>query len=180
MIEALVYLFKVFWFLLPAGFANMAPVMFRWIPFNTPIDFNLKLGKKPVLGAHKTWRGLIIGIMLAIVVAHIQFLLYPMMRSYSLIDYSAVSMPLFGFLLGFGALFGDLIKSFFKRRFNIKPGKVWIPFDQVDYILGSLLFISFYIPTDLLLWISSLLLFSLLHPIINYLGYMLRFKKNKF
>ncbi|MEM3153941.1 MAG: CDP-archaeol synthase, partial [Candidatus Woesearchaeota archaeon] len=39
---------------------------------------------------------------------------------------------------GIGALLGDSIKSFFKRRLGILPGRPWIPFDQVDYAIGAL------------------------------------------
>jgi CDP-2,3-bis-(O-geranylgeranyl)-sn-glycerol synthase len=30
------------------------------------------------------------------------------------------------------------VKSFFKRRLGIAPGKPWIPADQLDYVVGAL------------------------------------------
>jgi CDP-2,3-bis-(O-geranylgeranyl)-sn-glycerol synthase len=38
----------------------------------------------------------------------------------------------------FGALFGDITKSFFKRRVGKNRGEDWIPFDQIDFIAGAL------------------------------------------
>ena len=52
------------------------------------------------------------------------------------------------FSICFGALIGDIIESFFKRRVGIERGKNWIPFDQLDFILG-VLFFSFVMSTIL-------------------------------
>ena len=178
MLDAII---QAFWLLLPAGFANMAPVLFNKLNFlNYPVDFNIQLKKKPLLGKNKTFRGLFFGIILSIIVVYVQKLAHPVMKSYSLIDYSVANILLVGFLLGFGALFGDMLKSFFKRRININPGKPWAPFDQIDWILGSLIFINFYIRTPLAIIFFALLIFGILHPSINYIGYVLKLKKNKF
>jgi len=48
-------------------------------------------------------------------------------------------IPIIGSIC-FGALIGDIIKSFFKRRIGKKRGQDWIPFDQIDFILGVLFF----------------------------------------
>src|SRR4051812_27852644 len=48
--------------------------------------------------------------------------------------------PLLGAWIGLGALSGDLVKSFAKRRRGILPGQAWIPFDQIDWLLGALAF----------------------------------------
>lgn len=31
---------------------------------------------------------------------------------------------------------GDAAKSFFKRRVHVPPGKPWVPFDQLDFVIG--------------------------------------------
>lgn len=37
-------LLQTFWLFLPAGFANMAPVLFKWFPFfGYPVDFGIQL-----------------------------------------------------------------------------------------------------------------------------------------
>jgi hypothetical protein len=32
----------------------------------------------------------------------------------------------------------DSVKSFVKRRVGIAPGAPWIPFDQLDFVIGAL------------------------------------------
>jgi len=44
------------------------------------------------------------------------------------------------FSICFGALMGDIIASFFKRRIGKDRGQDWIPVDQLDFILGVLFF----------------------------------------
>ena len=108
---------KSMYLMLPAYFANMAPVIVKKINiFDYPVDFNKKFGKKPLFGKHKTFRGFIFGIVFAITIAYVQFRLAEAdsFWSISILDYE--KWLLIGFLMGFGALSGDLIKSFFKRR----------------------------------------------------------------
>jgi len=38
-----------------------------------------------------------------------------------------------------GALLGDIVESFFKRRMGKERGEDWIPFDQLDFVVGALL-----------------------------------------
>jgi CDP-2,3-bis-(O-geranylgeranyl)-sn-glycerol synthase len=172
---------KTFYFMLPAYFANMAPVAVKdyFKPLAVPLDFNKKFKGKRILGSHKTLRGLLAGIVVGIIIAFIQFQLLkiPFFAGISLLDYNKwVSI---GVLMGAGALIGDMIKSFFKRRVNIKPGGRWIPFDQLDYVIGALVFISVvYIPS-LSVIITALILSFLLHIIANHLAYYLGIRKVK-
>ena len=173
-------LIQLIWFFLPAIFANMSPVIFQKVSFlNYPIDFNIKFYNKPLLGKNKTYRGFFFGILIAILTISIQKILYPHMINFSLINYNGVNIYLLGFLLGFGALFGDSLKSFAKRRFNIKPGKPWIPFDQIDWILGALLSASFYVRFSLKEITISVILSAILHPVVNFISYSLGLQKNK-
>lgn len=174
-------LFSSIWLILPAGIANMSPVLFKWLPLlNVPVDFGKTFRGQPLFGAHKTYRGFLVGTLMAILAVYIQKLLYPQMVAYSVIDYSQINVWTVGFLLGFGALFGDMVKSFFKRRVGVASGKSWVPFDQIDWIVGALIFLNFYQRLDWKIWFTSLLLFGLIHPIINLIGYYLKIKKNKF
>ena len=140
------FIASVFYLMLPAYFANMAPVLVKDIHLfdflAKPIDFGKKIKGKPILGSHKTFRGFIFGVIFALIIAYVQHILYryPFFSSISFINYS--NWIAVGFLLGFGALFGDSVKSFFKRRVGIKPGHRFIPWDELDYTIGSLLFIS--------------------------------------
>ena len=175
-----IYIIKLIWLFLPAGLANMAPVIFRRIDFlNYPVDGGRLWQGKRIFGSHKTWRGLFFGFVSALVFIYIQKWLAPYMPSFTMVDYQANNIWLLGLLLATGALFGDLIRSFFKRRVDIVPGESWPPFDQLDWIIGSLFFISFYIKLSWDMWLVSLALALILHPAFNYLGYLLKFKKKK-
>lgn len=138
---------KALWLLLPAGFSNMSPIVAQKLfpKYNLPIDFGKTWRHQEIFGSHKTYRGLVSGIITGMLIFYIQqnlFGLSSFIRSLSLFDYQATN-PLFGAWIGFCALLGDLIKSFFKRRLKIKPGKPWIPFDEIDWIIGALFSITF-------------------------------------
>ena len=162
---------QAFWLFLPAALANMTPVFLRELKLlHFPIH-------KELLGHHKTVKGFIFGVIVAIIAVYIQkFISYP----YAIIDYSSANLLLLGFLLGAGALGGDAVESFVKRRLRIKPGKSFAPWDQLDWIIGAVILTSFYINIELKLAITAVVLFALLHPITNLIGYHLGIKKSKF
>lgn len=180
----LLFIFECFYFFLPAYAANMAPVLSRnWFLFLAkPVDFNIRLGGRPLLGKNKTWRGLLIAPVFAIVVVLLQrylFLNYFFMEQLSLVDYSVVNVWLFGFLLGFGAIFGDLFFSFLKRRKGISPGKSWVPFDQLDFVLGGLLFVNFYFWTGWVVTLYVLVLSFFLHLVFKKVGFALKLEERQ-
>jgi CDP-2,3-bis-(O-geranylgeranyl)-sn-glycerol synthase len=174
---------KSFYFMLPVYFANMAPVFLAKIPYfkelNAPMDFGKEIGKKRVLGSHKTWRGFIGAIIAAIIVVFVQkaLMAYGFFSSISLVDYGSANLVLFGFLLGFGAMAGDAVKSFFKRRIDIGPGQSWPFFDQVDYIIGALLFVSIIYRPPLDVVITVFIITPILNILTNALGYFLKLKE---
>lgn len=166
--------------MLPAYAANMAPVFVKKINFlNYPVDFNKTFKNKPILGSHKTFRGLFFGTLAAIIIVYVQFRLQNLFvfNAISLLDYS--NWILIGFLLGFGALAGDIVKSFFKRRFDIKPGDKFIPWDQIDYTIGSLIFISIISVPSIDIIIAALIINFLLHISANHIAYYLKLSKVK-
>ena len=174
-------LLQCFYLMLPAYFANMAPVIVKNV-FNglkIPIDFNKKIKNKPIFGKNKTFRGLIFGIIFAIIVAYLQFLLYrnDIFVDISIADYS--NWLLIGFLMGFGAIFGDLIESFIKRRMNYDPGKSFVPFDQLDFVIGALIFIYPLVALSLSKIIIILLLSFVLHIIVNHIAYYIKLRREQ-
>ncbi|HLC65901.1 MAG TPA: CDP-2,3-bis-(O-geranylgeranyl)-sn-glycerol synthase [Candidatus Nanoarchaeia archaeon] len=175
------YLLAPFYLLLPAYFANMAPVIFNsTLKFlDIPIDFGVKLGKNELFGRNKTIRGFVAGILIGIIIAFVQYVFYKngFFQSITLLDYS--NYLIIGFLLGFGALFGDLAKSFFKRRLGIPPGKIFVPFDQLDFVAGAFVFLSFIFVPSLKIILSAFVLSFFLHISLNRIGYLLKIKKNK-
>lgn len=175
LLELIVFAWKCFYFMIPGAVANMAPVIFSRIKFlDCPVDFGKKIKGRSILGSHKTFRGFFFGILCAILVVWVQSLLFSRVayfKGISLVDYSSINFVLLGFLMGFGALFGDALESFLKRRIGIKPGKKWVPWDQVDWILGMLLFVSLvYVPAFCTV-VFLLVVFPILHIVVKHLGY---------
>tara|TARA_Y100000310_G_scaffold323533_2_gene384011 strand:+ start:47940 stop:48536 length:597 start_codon:yes stop_codon:yes gene_type:complete len=176
----LVFILKIIYLMLPAYFANMAPVIVKKINlFVVPIDFDNQFYNKPILGKNKTFRGLIFGIVFAIIITYLQFLAYDIgsFRNLSFFDYE--NWLIFGFLMGTGALTGDLVKSFFKRRLEIDPGKKFVPFDQTDFVIGGLVFIMPVFDLTLKIFIVSLILSFILHIIVNHIAFYLKIRKEK-
>jgi CDP-2,3-bis-(O-geranylgeranyl)-sn-glycerol synthase len=177
---------QAFWLFLPAGIANMSPVLVKRLPFlDAPIDFGRCINGRRLLGENKTFRGLIFGILAAVIAVWLQKEAFAIsfIKEISIINYETTDLArtiLLGILFGFGALGGDLVKSFLKRRLDIAPGKQWIPFDQLDWIVGAVILISFTMTLPIKTTIYAIILFGLLHPAINYLGYLMRIKKNMF
>lgn len=176
--------FFVFWFFAPAGVATVAALFAgksRLLsPYSYPADFYLKFRGKRILGEHKTIRGFIVGIITAIIIVYIQLLLFQSfswLRKLVLLDYNSINPVFLGFLLGFGAMMGDAVKSFFKRQLNIPPGKSWFPFDQIDYTLGGILFTSFYIRLSLFQYLLLIIVWFLIHPLSTLIGYLLKLKE---
>jgi CDP-2,3-bis-(O-geranylgeranyl)-sn-glycerol synthase len=140
---------------LPAMIANSSPVIYAKLPFNKPINEKL-------FGKNKTWRGLILGILSGSISGYLIGFYFPILNFQN------------SLAMSFGALLGDLIKSFFKRRFGINEGKDWIPFDQIDWIIGGVAF-SFYIFS----FYEILLLFlflPFLHILTNKIAKILKLK----
>lgn len=137
---------QAFWIILPAYIANASALLAGG---DTPIDFSKKYkdGRR-ILGAGKTWRGLYTGTLVGMIGG---FGLSVAAKYINNTEFSFIGLTDFTgfpfmipivFSICFGALFGDIVESFFKRRRGVKRGEDWIPFDQIDFILGFL-FLSF-------------------------------------
>ncbi len=175
------YLLQIIWFFLPAGFANMSAAFFRTLSFlDYPVDFNKTIRGKVIFGPHKTFRGFFFGILSALIIVNWQKIIYLNTTEYTILDYSSINIWLLGFLLGFGALFGDLARSFVKRRFNLAPGARWFPFDQIDWMLGAILLTFWYVDIPWQVILGALVIAIAVHPLINYTCYLCKLQKNKF
>ena len=98
--------------------------------------------------------------------------------SLALIDYNGFSI-LLGGLLGGGAILGDAVESYFKRKRNIQPGEKWIPWDQLDFVLGGLILGCFlYVPAAEVV-LSIVVISPFLHIAFNHLGYFLKINKSR-
>jgi CDP-2,3-bis-(O-geranylgeranyl)-sn-glycerol synthase len=171
------------WFMLPAAIANVTPIIAAVTPgltrFDHPIDGNRKWRGEPIFGSHKTWRGLITGVIMASMTFWLQknaFAQYDWVRQFcDPVNYNNLPWVL-GPLLGFGALAGDAIKSFFKRRSGVEAGKSWFPFDQLDYIIGAVLISLPFVRLKLIEYVWILVIWFGMHLLFSYLGWMVHLK----
>lgn len=177
-------IFLALWFLLPAAAANSAPVFAAAAPglkhLNAPIDGGRTFRNKLLFGPHKTWRGIVVGILVATIVFWLEQLLFEQSTSVrSLTDtvpYSHLPTLLLGPLFGLGALGGDAAKSFLKRQKGIASGDRWLPFDQLDYIIGAVIVsLPFVILTPLQYLLIFILWFGM-HVLATSIGYLLGLK----
>ena len=165
---------ELIYFILPAYLANMAPPLLKKVNFlNYPIHEKL-------LGSHKTYRGLIFAVIVGMLIFYIQKILfqYALFKNISLINYSEYSL-LLGFLLASGAMFGDIVKSFVKRRANIMPGERFIPWDQLDFVFGALIFSYFLVPLSFINIILILIISFALVVIVKHIGYYLKVNEKR-
>ncbi len=162
------------YFMLPAYLANITPPLLKKINF-----LNYPLHEK-LFGNHKTYRGIVFAVIIGMLIFYLQQVLfqYDFFKNISLINYNEYSL-LLGFLLAIGAMFGDLIESFIKRRLNILPGQRFIPWDQLDFVIGALILSYFIVPLSFIDIILILIISFILHIIFNHLGYYLKVNKNK-
>lgn len=171
---------QLLYFFLPAYLANMSPVLIgrRLSALAIPMDGGRTLRGKRILGDHKTWRGVLVGIVAGTLVFELQRFVYQagVAQSLGLFDYSAHPL-LPGLLMGLGAGIGDAVKSFFKRRIDIEPGESWPVFDQLDFLLGAYACVSLVYAPPLLLTLASLPVVLLGNIASNAVGYWLGFKE---
>jgi CDP-2,3-bis-(O-geranylgeranyl)-sn-glycerol synthase len=196
------FILQALWLFLPAYMANMAPVFaMKLLPDWTARMDGGKVWKdgRPMLGAGKTWRGLAAGVVFASVCAALQSLIRKSSIGWSDFDYhnhGLVGPIVLGAFFGAGAIVGDAVKSFFKRRTGREGGAPWVPFDQLDFVVGGLLFaflgswgLQLLPPAAPNWWWTELggkhwpklvvlvLLTPALHFVVNVIGYRLKLKK---
>lgn len=123
--------------ILPAYFANGSAVI---IGGGSPIDGGKIWRNKRILGDGKTWWGLFGGTTAGVLFGWLVLeLLFNNYLQLNLVSFGGTRFSiLILFAICFGALLGDIVKSFFKRRLGKERGKDWIPFDQLDFIMGAL------------------------------------------
>ena len=121
------FLFAI-WFILPAYFASISPVWFR-LGGKTPLDLGRTFRGKPIFGPSKTIKGFLGGALCGSILGAVQQF-----------GFGKPNGLILGVLLGLGAMTGDAVKSFFKRQRGFPPGKSWFPFDQLDFLVGGLVF----------------------------------------
>ena len=179
--DALLVVAQAVFAMLPAYVANPVAVLTGG---GTPMDLGrtMRDGSR-VLGDGKTWRGLAGGTVGGLGLCGILSVAVRASGTDRLTDFlvpgweGGLSWLYVGFLLAFGALFGDFVKSFFKRRMGKERGAKTPVMDMYDFILGAWLW------AGLLAWgwfadtfsawhlLVILVVSPALHRSVNILGY---------
>ncbi len=172
MYEILVLLAQAFWLIAPAYAANAFPPLLKG---KMPIDCRKSMGSNRILGDGKTIEGTIGGTLFGVLIGSLQILGYNFIPKE--LELAAMTLPLI-FLLSAGAISGDIIGSFLKRRLGIESGRPLFPVDQLDFLLLSLLLASFI--TSISIWVAIILivLTPLVHKTANIIGFFIGVKKN--
>ena len=155
------------------------------IPYNIcpslarPIDNNIKLKGKSLLGKSKTWRGIFTLTLLAGV-------FYYLAGNFWQADFK---LPVFisGMLLGLGYALGELPNSFAKRRLDISASetnyqgskKIFYVIDQVDSVIGAIILLFIVYNPSLALVFLILFFGSLLHYLADLALHRFSYKKNR-
>jgi CDP-2,3-bis-(O-geranylgeranyl)-sn-glycerol synthase len=179
--NALIYtLSAALWLMLPAYITNASAA---WFGGKTPIDRGRYWGKNRLLGDGKTYEGLLKGFACGFLFGIFQELFLsgsiPMIPSFGI-------FPLFLgtlFCLSAGAMVGDLLGSFMKRRLGLQSGAPLPVVDQLDFVGGAwlLLFLgarAWFIETfscGIILAVISIT--PVLHLVTNYIGFKIGKKK---
>ncbi len=178
----------VLWVLTPAYIANAGAALTKGR--GPAMDFGRlwRWDGRPILGPSKTWGGFLFGTLFALPFGLLQaFLILIAPPDLAVVPQFGptvlASVPVI-VLLAAGALTGDAIGSFVKRRLGQPSGSRSILLDQLPFVLfpvlvGALVYPELFLPTfftvQAILW---LLFFTLvLHTAFNWIGYKAGLKK---
>jgi len=173
-ISVLIMSAYVIYFMLPAYLANASALAFGG---GTPLDFHRYFNDgRRILGNGVTWRGTLIGTGIGTLIGLLQGILAEVGFSYGILPDNIIQGILLGFFLGAGALIGDAFGSFLKRRIGIERGKPIPLLDQLDLVVGALIFASIVvvIPWDMLLLLFVISI--ILHLAANIIAYLIGIK----
>ena len=171
------------YFMLPAYVSNLSGLAFGG---GTPIDGgkNYKDGRR-LIGNGVTWKGFMNGTILGTCVGVLLGIIGTYFGDLSALTGGIIDLHVYGsivgglilgFLMAFGALFGDLVGSFIKRRMGLQSGQPAPFMDQLDFVLGALVFALLMVRISWSLFVIIVLLSLILHLGANTIAYLLGIK----
>jgi CDP-2,3-bis-(O-geranylgeranyl)-sn-glycerol synthase len=164
--DIVVLIIEALKFIFPAYCANAAPVLAGG---GKQMDFGRNFfDGKPIFGKNKTFRGFFFGWAIGLIVGLVEGMVFGT-TSFSV---------LFSVLTPLGALCGDLAGAFVKRRLGIAPGGLLPVIDQVDFVIGAILFS---LPLAIIYWelaVAVIIITPPIHLLTNFLAYKLKLKNN--
>ena len=157
--SAIIWMLETLYIYLPAYIANATPVLLGGGP---PLDGGRTwVDDQPLFGDHKTIRGTFSGIIVGIALGILQM------------------QPLRGVLLSVGAIGGDIVVSFIKRRIKLKPGAMFPIADQMGFIVFAVLLVSLVQPSPTWERAVAILVATLpIHYLTNVIAWALKLKRN--
>ncbi len=165
------------WVMLPAYIPNNVAVLAGG---GRPIDGGRTLSDgKRLLGDGKTWRGTAFGTAAGVAVALVLNALHPAVSGIVAADPFPIAAAV---SLAFGAMLGDILASFLKRRTGRERGAVFPGVDQLDFVVVSLVLTAavatgwFFETFTLPVVVAVLVLTPLLHVSTNVIAYALGLK----
>jgi CDP-2,3-bis-(O-geranylgeranyl)-sn-glycerol synthase len=174
-----------FWYVLPAYVANGFAVFAKAIRSRHQIDGGRELDDgQPVLGPGKTWEGFLVGLLSGVLIGALQvvtapYLLFIIVQYVylppELVPIVLMSLPLV-ILVALGALVGDIIGSFIKRRLKLARGQPAPILDQLDFLIMAMLLGAIITPIHWVLALFLLIVTPIIHLLANVIGYLLGLK----
>ncbi len=172
------------WLGLPAWIANAVPVI---LGGGRPIDGGRRFrdGRR-ILGDGKTIRGFVSGVVLGTATGIVQGIVAPwipaLLDRFIVVTNDMIEViyirPDTAFLLSFGALVGDLVGSFIKRRVGLRSGGPAPVLDQLGFIVMALIMAAPVIQPAYQ-YVSVLVILTLIvHYLSNVGGYLLGYKRH--
>ena len=157
-VAVVLWIAETIYMYLPAYLANAAPVI---LGGGGPLDGGRTwLDGRPLLGDHKTIRGTISGLAVGILIGIAQ------------------QNPLKGTILSIGAIGGDIIVSFIKRRIGLKPGALLPVADQMGFIVLAVALASLVEPTTWDRVVTILIATVPIHFLTNVFAWLLKLKSD--
>jgi len=156
--------------LVPLYLSNSLPVI---LGGGGRLDFGIKLRDGfDLLGRGKTVRGTLVALLAGFGGIYIVYLLTPWIA----VEFP-VSYGVYGVLIVLGGIFGDLAASFAKRRAKIEAGKPVLLLDQLDFIVGGILFGGILYFPGLFEIAVIVVLTLILHRFMNFIAFKMHWKK---
>ena len=172
----LIYLIiNSFIFILPAYVANAAPCISGG---GAPIDGGkCFFDNKRIIGNGVSWKGTFFGLFCGTITAILEGIIFNLNIVGTIaFNFNVFEWGIVGLLLSAGALFGDAIGSFIKRRIGLAQGRPAPILDQLGFIVFALLFVYPFAPVPYDIGIFLLVITPMIHLSANIIAYKLGIK----
>ena len=181
--KLLVAVLAAVYFMLPAYVANLSGLAFGG---GTPVDGGkeCKDGRR-LIGNGVTWKGMQNGTIIGTLVGVVLGIIGTFYGDLSALTGGIIDLHVYGsvfgglilgFLMAFGALLGDAVGSFLKRRIGLERGAPAPIMDQLDFVIGALVLSLLVVQISWEFFIIIALLSLVLHLGSNTFAYLIGIK----